>query len=101
MKIQYDSIKLKTIIKQDVNNIKNKTSSILENIQSISIPTDFNRKSDIYATKSTLASVKSSLINYILWLENLESNFSRVEEQNKDYISRIPKKEVSKKERIL
>lgn len=101
MKISYDSSKIKNVVKKDVDYLKNKVSTVLENAQSISVPSDFSRKGDIIGIKSTLASAKSSLINYLLWIEIIDSNMNRAEENNETSLSKIPKKEINKKDKLL
>ncbi|HAB66477.1 MAG TPA: hypothetical protein DCE23_03820 [Firmicutes bacterium] len=101
MRISYNQTKIKLNINKDIEYLKNKVSSILETAQEINIPSDFSRKSDILQTESILASAKSSLIKYSLWLDRLDSSLVKTEENNKSSIEKISQKEISQKEKFL
>lgn len=100
MKIIYNE-KIVNDINRDVESIKGMLTSVIDKVQNINIPADFNRKNDIYYTQSTLASAKLSLISYSLWLEKVNMNYNNVEEECMAKLNQIKNVTISKKDNIL
>lgn len=89
MKIVYDKEILANNIKPNINLALKNLKEAYQIINTMTIPVNFSRKSDIESTKLALTNVEKTLNDYIIWIDNLVASLTNNDELIQSNIAKI------------
>lgn len=89
MKIVYDKEILANNIKPNINLALKNLKEAYRIINTMTIPVNFSRKSDIESTKLALTNVEKTLNDYIIWIDNLVASLTNNDELIQSNIAKI------------
>ena len=101
MKIIYDKEVLANGIKPNINLALGNIKEALNIANSLNIPINFSRKSDIENLKNSLLTIQKDLNKYNMWIDNVIASISRNDELIQNDISKINIVDVTKIDYII